>query len=110
MKRGFFDLLDPSNDPEFFWQVISGPSCILHAKVDGNYDYEISDISLWIPLVKPSLETEKILSSLLVSKSNFLCGWNALNCYRSNLWSSGSGNWRVVNNQNKISRVFIVFF
>jgi hypothetical protein len=25
------------------------------------------------------------------------------------LWSSGSGNWRVVNNQNKISRVFIVF-
>ncbi|EFA13108.1 hypothetical protein TcasGA2_TC001597 [Tribolium castaneum] len=82
---------------------------ILHAKVDGNYDYEISDISLWIPIVKPSLETEKMLSSLLVSKSNFLCGWNALNCYRSNLWSSGSGNWRVVNNQNKISRVFIVF-
>jgi hypothetical protein len=23
------DLLDPSNDPEFFWQVISGPPCIL---------------------------------------------------------------------------------
>jgi hypothetical protein len=22
------DLLDPSNDPEFFWQVISGPPCI----------------------------------------------------------------------------------
>jgi hypothetical protein len=82
---------------------------ILHAKVDGNYDYEISDISLWIPIVKPSLETEKILTSLLVSKSNFLCGWNALNCYRSNLRSSGSGNWRVVNNQNKISRVFIIF-
>jgi hypothetical protein len=29
MKRGFLDLLDPSNDPEFFWQVISGPPCIL---------------------------------------------------------------------------------
>jgi hypothetical protein len=28
MKRGFLDLLDPSNDPEFFWQVISGPPCI----------------------------------------------------------------------------------
>jgi hypothetical protein len=25
---GFLDLLDPSNDPEFFWQVISGPPCI----------------------------------------------------------------------------------
>jgi hypothetical protein len=25
---GFLDLLDPSNDPEFFWQVISGPLCI----------------------------------------------------------------------------------
>jgi hypothetical protein len=25
MKRSFLDLLDPSNDPEFFWQVISGP-------------------------------------------------------------------------------------
>jgi hypothetical protein len=22
-------LLDPSNDPEFFWQVISGPPCIV---------------------------------------------------------------------------------
>jgi hypothetical protein len=32
-----------------------------------------------------------------------------MECYRSNLWSSGSGNWRVVNNQNKISGVFIVF-
>jgi hypothetical protein len=28
MNRGFFDLLDLSNDPEFFWQVISGPPCI----------------------------------------------------------------------------------
>jgi hypothetical protein len=84
---------------------------ILHAKVDGNYDYEISDISLWIPIAKPSLETEKMLSSLLllVSKSNFLCGWNALNCYRSNLWSSGSGNWRIVNNQNKISSFYSFF-
>jgi hypothetical protein len=27
-KWGFLDLLDPSNDPEFFWQVISGPPCI----------------------------------------------------------------------------------
>jgi hypothetical protein len=26
---GFLDLLDPSNDPEFFWQVISGPACII---------------------------------------------------------------------------------
>jgi hypothetical protein len=76
----------------------------------GNYDYEISDISLWIPIAKPSLETEKILSALLVSKSNSLCGSNALNCYRNNLWSSGNGNWRVVNNQNKISTVFIFFF
>jgi hypothetical protein len=25
MKRVFLFLLDPSNDPEFFWQVISGP-------------------------------------------------------------------------------------
>jgi hypothetical protein len=25
---GFLDLLDSSNDPEFFWQVISGPPCI----------------------------------------------------------------------------------
>jgi hypothetical protein len=24
----FPDLLDPSNDPEFFSQVISGPACI----------------------------------------------------------------------------------
>jgi hypothetical protein len=29
MKRGFLDLLDTSNEPEFFWQVISGPPCIL---------------------------------------------------------------------------------
>jgi hypothetical protein len=29
MKRGFLDLLDPSNDPEFFWQVISGPPVLI---------------------------------------------------------------------------------
>lgn len=81
---------------------------ILNAILDGNYDYEISDINLWVPIAKLSLATEKILSSLLISKSNFLCGWNALNCYRSNVWS-GSGNWRAVNNKNKISRVYILF-
>jgi hypothetical protein len=27
MKRSVLDLLDPSNDPEFFWQVTSGPLC-----------------------------------------------------------------------------------
>jgi hypothetical protein len=27
----------------------------------GNYDYEISDISLWIPIAKPSLETEIVI-------------------------------------------------
>jgi hypothetical protein len=31
MKRGFLDLLDPSNDPDFFWQVISGPPCIFRS-------------------------------------------------------------------------------
>jgi hypothetical protein len=31
MKRGFLDFLDPFNDPELFWQVISGPPCILGA-------------------------------------------------------------------------------
>jgi hypothetical protein len=34
MKRGFLDLLDPSNDPEFFWQVISGPPCIIYQGTD----------------------------------------------------------------------------
>jgi hypothetical protein len=28
---GFLDLLDRSDGPEFFWQVISGPLCILGA-------------------------------------------------------------------------------
>jgi hypothetical protein len=28
IKRGFPDLLDPSNEPDFFWQVISGLHCI----------------------------------------------------------------------------------
>jgi hypothetical protein len=32
MKRGFLDLLDPFNDPEFFWQVISGPPCIVQSR------------------------------------------------------------------------------
>jgi hypothetical protein len=37
MKRCFLDLLDLSNDPEFFWQVISGPPCIVmeETKRDG---------------------------------------------------------------------------
>jgi hypothetical protein len=34
MKGFFLDLLDPSNDPEFFWQVISGPPCIFENRLD----------------------------------------------------------------------------
>jgi hypothetical protein len=30
MKSGFLDLLDLSNDPEFFWQVRSGPPVLCH--------------------------------------------------------------------------------
>jgi hypothetical protein len=37
MKRGFLDLLDPSNDPEFFWQVISGPPCILKVCLNSKF-------------------------------------------------------------------------
>jgi hypothetical protein len=41
MKRGFVDLLDPSNDPEFFWQVISGPPCIEDFK--SNIKHQVVD-------------------------------------------------------------------
>jgi hypothetical protein len=36
----FLDLLDPSNGPEFFWQVISGPPVFVgslgHSKIPRN--------------------------------------------------------------------------
>jgi hypothetical protein len=38
MKGVFLDLLDPSNDPEFFWQVISGPPCILDYRLRPSED------------------------------------------------------------------------
>jgi hypothetical protein len=38
------DLLDPSNDPEFFWQVISGPPCIISDIVKPNIPDTIANI------------------------------------------------------------------
>jgi hypothetical protein len=43
MKRGFLDLLDLSNDSDFFWQVISGPPCIYDQYIFTKYRKSISD-------------------------------------------------------------------
>jgi hypothetical protein len=51
MKRGFLDLLDPSNDPEFFWQVISGPPCIFGKNFDFDFfEFSVSSLELIISL------------------------------------------------------------
>lgn len=83
---------------------------ILHAKEVGNYKYEISYVSLWIPIVKPSLETELYLSKILISiNPSIIYGWNAINTYRSNIQTSSTGSWSIGTYHHKISKVFIVF-
>lgn len=82
---------------------------ILHAKKDGNYEYEISDISLWLPIVKPTISTELSLTEKIANESSIIYGWNAINCYRSNVWTSNSGCYNVVNNLHKISMIYVVF-
>jgi hypothetical protein len=59
------DLLDPSNDPEFFWQVISGPPCI-RQKMSSTVStprVQKSDGSL----SESDLETTNILSNFFES-------------------------------------------
>jgi hypothetical protein len=61
MKRGFLDLLDPSNDPEFFWQVISGPPCI-----------DLSDKSSWMFCVRQVFDVFLVFHTILIVVEN-LC-------------------------------------
>jgi hypothetical protein len=43
-------MLDPSNDPEFFWQVISGPPCITqtyNTKINKYLELSVAMRNLW---------------------------------------------------------------
>src|SRR5258706_7590583 len=75
---------------------------ILHSAVDGDFKYEISDLSVWIPEVEPSLSILATLEANLGQQNQTFYGWNAINCYRSGQENSTSGTWRVVNSQNII--------
>src|SRR5277367_171105 len=83
---------------------------ILHSTVEGaDYAYEISDLSVWIPEVEPSLSVLATLEANLGQQNQTFYGWNAINCYLSGQENTASGTWRVVNSQNKVNGVWVVF-
>jgi hypothetical protein len=61
MKKGFRDLLDPSNDPEFFWQVISGPAVYLI--ISRYFHHDLS--------IPKELLTEKVLGEFILYFYNY---------------------------------------
>jgi hypothetical protein len=82
---------------------------ILHANVDSNYEYKINYLSLWIPEVEPSLVIQAALEKTLASNKSTVYGWNLVNGYRSTVQSSIDGTWRIVNTQNKVIGIYIIF-
>ena len=82
---------------------------ILHSAALGNFDYEIIDLSVWIPEVEPSLSVMATLESHMSGANSTFYGWNAVNCYRSDLENSTSGTWRVVNSQYKVNGIYVAF-
>lgn len=78
---------------------------ILLARQNGDYKYEIIDLSSFIPEVEPSLHILSILeydiTKAMSSKSAYsnLFGWNAINCYRSDLQNSNSGTFNIITSQ-----------
>jgi hypothetical protein len=79
MKRGFLYLLDPSNDPEFFWQVISGPpvyqkknnKCNILYSVE--ITYGINSVISKLMTFLENAETGQFLFLIMLILSWFIC-------------------------------------
>jgi hypothetical protein len=73
MKRGFLDLSDPSNDPEFFWQVISGPPCINRHSVLYSVEitYGINSVISKLMTFAENAETGQFLFLIMLILSYF---------------------------------------
>ena len=64
---------------------------------------------MWIPEVEPSLVIQASLEKILASNKSTVYGWNLVNGYRSTVQSSIDGTWRIVNTQNKVIGIYIIF-
>jgi hypothetical protein len=121
-KWGFLDLLDPSNDPEFFWQVISGPPCITQeGEIIKNLNkgefYKYLGINqsnhIQHSIIKENLEKQFYLriKSILKSKLNGNNLIKAVNTYAVPLltYSFGVIKWSKTNLQNINIKTRVLF-
>lgn len=79
-----------------------------------NGTLEISDISWWVPTLRPSIEYGLKLDKELNSGMTTKLQWNQLRCYPSPEFTSNTGvnaeaQWRITSAGNKPIKVFIVF-
>src|SRR6266550_1207265 len=82
---------------------------ILHASGEAQYEYHITDLSLFIPELEPSLNVMATLENQLSLSEPTYYAWNPVQCYRSDVENTTSGTWRVVHSQYKVNAIYIVF-
>jgi len=78
------------------------------AGIAGNPKFKISNMSWWIPILRPDLTTLARIENELLSKSSKLY-WQSMNMYRSEAKRDASPAWRITTSNFKPVRLYVVF-
>jgi len=86
----------------------------MHTSAAGDGQLQITDISWWVPALRPSIEYGLHLDKQLNSGMKTKLMWNQLKCYPSPEFTAGTGvgsqtSWRITSAGNKPVKIYIVF-
>ncbi len=82
---------------------------IIHRSGSNNYKFEISHLSLFVPIVTPSLTTMAKLETYLASGATNSLYCESYNVYRTDIWDDKNVQLRITSTQHKPSHIFVVF-
>ena len=84
---------------------------IIHKTGTGpdSYKFEITHLSWFVPILKPSLATEARLETYLASGASSLLYWESYNVYRTDIRNDKSVQLRITSTQHKPSHIYVVF-
>lgn len=82
---------------------------IIQTTDDNSYQFQISHLSWFVPVVTPSLITLAKLETYLASGATNSLYWESYNVYRSDIRADKNSQLRITSTQHKPSHIYVVF-